>query len=188
MDPTKRERCAAAWLDILARIAGGQLITAACAAHNLSREDLFRYRSGNKALMDAWEEARRASADSFFEEAINAARDPHVDVSVGDDGKTVTVRRYADATRVLIDTLKWASAKRNPREYSDKSQVDVNVKTVDLTSIIRDANARLAAAKQTPAIEGQFQRIDNNRGDLDAQEHARTAAFAALPAELAALL
>lgn len=168
-----RARCAAAWVDILGQLAEGKSIQDACKAHGLSRQYLHEYRVGNKALTDQWEDARKASADSFFDEAMAVARDPHIDL-VDKDGNVVPVRRYADSTRVLVDTLKWAAAKRNPREYNDKSQIDVNVKTVDLTAIIRDANARLAASKQNPAIEGQFQRIDNNREASDANTHAQS--------------
>lgn len=183
MSDELRARCAAAWPDILNRIAEGESIASACKAHNLGRETIREYRAGSKALLDQWEDARKASADSFFEEAMAAARDPHIDL-VDSNGKTVQVRRYADSTRVLVDTLKWAAAKRNPREYNDKSQIDVNVKTVDLTAIIRDANARLAASKSGQIIDGQFQRIDNNRDTSVANIHAQSL----IPPELAALL
>jgi hypothetical protein len=50
-----------------------------------------------------------------------------------------------------VDTLKWAARIRNPRLYGDKAQLDVNVRTLDLTRIISDAQARLAASR---IIEG----------------------------------
>lgn len=186
-----KAKCAAAWSDILARIADGGTIEAACKAHGLAKESLRQYRAGNPQLMQAWEDARLASADSFFEEAMAVARDPHIDVVVLKDEageplldaenrpRTQQVRRYADSTRVLVDTLKWAAAKRNPRVYNDKSSIDVNVKTVDLTAIIRDANARLAAAKHGQIIDGTYNRVPEA---TDA--HAQTL----LAPDLAALL
>jgi hypothetical protein len=54
---------------------------------------------------------------------------------------------------VHVDTLKWACAKRNPRTYSEKAQLDVNVKTLDLTRIISEANARLANAPRGRVLE-----------------------------------
>jgi hypothetical protein len=37
--------------------------------------------------------------------------------------------------------------------YSEKQTVDLNVRSVDLTAIIRDANARLAQAREPRLIE-----------------------------------
>jgi hypothetical protein len=59
----------------------------------------------------------------------------------------------AQHARTRIDTLKWAARVRNPRVYSEKQTVDLNVRSVDLTAIIRDANARLAQAREPRLIE-----------------------------------
>jgi hypothetical protein len=148
-----RERLLAAWCDILAGVAAGELVKDVLARNNVTRTILSDYILTDPAAKREWDNARETSADAFMDEALAVARDPHVDL-VTVDGKTETVRRHADATRVLVDTLKWSARIRNPRQYSDKSQVDVNVRTVDLTQIIRDAELRLANSRQGQLIEG----------------------------------
>jgi nitrogen fixation protein FixH len=125
-------RIVAAWPDMLAGIAAGELVMTVLAQHGFTRKQVSRYILGNAIARKEWDEARETSADAFMDEAMTEARR---DVD----------RELAQHVRTRIDTLKWAARIRNPRLYSDKSQVDVNVKTVDLTAIIRDAQARLEA-------------------------------------------
>ena len=86
------------------------------------------------------------------------ALNPQVVVTKDKDGNPLAqpliIPVDAAHARNAIDTLKWAAKVRNPRTYSDKQQLDVNIKTVDLTKIINDANARLAASKAGRVIEG----------------------------------
>lgn len=164
-------RVAAAWPDILASLASGDMVKTILERHGLTRRQISECILSKPEMRKQWDEARETSADAYMDEAMEIARSK-VD------------KEYAQHARTHIDTLKWAARIRNPRLYGDKTQLDVNVKTVDLTAIIRDANARLAASKQNPAIEGQFQRIDNNRDALD--DHMR--AGIALDPVLAALL
>lgn len=151
----QKELIESAWTEIVESLAAGALVKDQLKTHGISRNAFYAYLAANPAKRAAWDMAREASADALYDEAMDIARSK-VD------------KEYAQHARTHIDTLKWAARIRNPRMYGDKAQLDVNVKTVDLTAIIRDANARLAAAKQNPAIEGQFQRIDNNRGEQDA--------------------
>lgn len=54
--------------------------------------------------------AREIQTDAWFEEAIDKARK--------------ATAQDANAVRVLIDTLKWAAAKRAPKKYGDRSVVE----------------------------------------------------------------
>ncbi|HEY5636269.1 MAG TPA: hypothetical protein VIS77_05155, partial [Burkholderiales bacterium] len=77
--------------------------------------------------------------------------------------------------RMRVDTLKWAARIRNPRLYGDKAQLDVNVRTVDLTRIIEAANARLAAAQAARAghvVEGTLVRRALEGGGAGARDSA----------------
>lgn len=130
----------------------------------LNREALSKYALSDPVLRAQWENAREASADSFYDEALELARDKTAD---------------PQQVRVHVDTLKWAARIRNPRTYGDKAQLDVNVRTVDLTRIIQDANARLAA-QQAGRV------IDNRSGQSTDATCAQ--ALTLLPADLAALL
>ena len=151
----QKELIESAWRELTEALAAGALVKDELSARGISRHSFYAYLAANPAKRAAWDMAREASADALYDEAMDIARSK-VD------------KEYAQHARTHIDTLKWAARIRNPRMYGDKAQLDVNVKTVDLTAIIRDANARLAAAKQGALIEGQFQRIDNNCGEQDA--------------------
>ncbi len=140
-------RIAGAWETILARIAAGALIKDVLAELELKREWVSAYIAREPGRRAEWDDARERSADAFAEEALNVARDPFETVTKDSAGQPLAapliVRRDPAHARTYIDTLKWAARTRNPRIYSDKSTVDLNVRTVDLTRIISDANARL---------------------------------------------
>lgn len=167
------QRIAAAFPDMCARLASGELITDILKVHGLSRRELSTHVLSVPDMRRAWDNAREESADALYEEAMSVARTP-VD------------KERAQSARLHVDTLKWAARIRNPRLYGDKAQLDVNVRTVDLTSIIRDANARLAAAQAHRVIDV----TPNNCGVLPDLARAQPAAQidGLIPPELAALL
>lgn len=135
-----RDALIQAWPDILADVAAGGLVRDALAKRCIDRNVLSRWLAQDVSAKRQWDEAREASADALFDEAMVNAR-------------TDVDKELAQHVRTRIDTLKWAARIRNPRLYGDRSAVDVNVRTVDLTAIIRDANARLAASQQGRVIE-----------------------------------
>jgi hypothetical protein len=102
----------------------------------LNADAMRAYKLENPAAREEWEAAREASADAFMDEALDISNNRDVDPA---------------HARMKVDTLKWAARIRNPRLYGDKAQLDVNVRTLDLTRIISDAQARLAASR---IIEG----------------------------------
>ena len=156
MDSQVQARIAAAWPSMLASLASGELIKDILARAGFNRDQVSAYKLSVPGAKAQWDEARAASADAFMDEALDSARSTMAD---------------PQATRVLIDTLKWAARIRNPAMYSDKSQLDVNVKTIDLTRIIQDANARLIAQQQGRIIDA----TPNNCEPVRALAHAQTA-------------
>jgi hypothetical protein len=150
-----RARIAAVWPDILERIAGGESVLDAAAAHGFKRADLWAFRTGNQELMAAWYDAMKESADAFTDKMLAAI------VNVRD----------AKAARVQVGVLQWLAEKRDPERYGQRIRSDINVKTVDLTSIIRDAQARLEA-RQNRMID-----VTPNNCVIDlARAHAQPAA------------
>ena len=131
-------RIAAAWPDLLDALAAGQVMAPVYAAAGLSADMVRCWRRLDSAREKDWDTAREQSADALADMALEVAYNDKVDPA---------------HARVRIDTLKWAAAKRNPRAYSDKATLDVNVRTVDLTRIIEAANARLAAVQSGRIIE-----------------------------------
>lgn len=166
-----RARITAAWPDILADIASGSLVKDAHNSRGFSRQQISAYILESAERRREWDEAREMSADAFYDEALEIARNPFEEVKYSATGelleKPLIIRADSAHARTRIDTLKWAARIRNPRQYSDKSSIDLNVKTVDLTAIIRDANARLAASQVTGrVIAGEVV-----RRTLDAPQH-----------------
>ena len=95
------------------------------------------WRIEDPARVTEWDTARAQSADAYADMILETANSAAAD---------------SNAARVKIQALQWIASRRDPRTYGDKAQVDVNVRTIDLTRIIQDANARLAA---TRIIEGE---------------------------------
>lgn len=127
--PETRARLLAAWPDLLDRVAAGDPIGEAIRVLGFSTGEVRAFRALAPEYDAEWQRAKEESAEALADEIRAEANN-----------------RTADAAfaRVRIDALKWLAAKRNPRAYSDKAQLDVNVRTVDLTRIISEANARLA--------------------------------------------
>lgn len=122
----------AAWPTVCAAVAAGGHVGDTYAEHGFTRGQAAAFLAGDPDARKAWEEAREQSADSFFDQAQAIVNNPGPDAKVA---------------RVKLQALQWLAGKRNPRYYGERSQVDVNVKTVDLTRIISDAQARLSAAR-----------------------------------------
>lgn len=174
-------RILAAWPRLLAALAGGELVKDAIKAEGLSRNEVDAYKASLPQARVEWDLAREASADSFMDEALDIARSPvHVLPPLVEGGEPRIVQVDSSSVRNRIDTLKWAARIRNPRTYGDKAQLDVNVKTVDLTRIIEAANARVLAA--------QGRVIEHNNGIDRALAHAQPVLIAASAQSLADLL
>lgn len=127
--PEARAKISAAWQMLLGVVATGGNIGAACEAAGVSRGAVYAYQRENPIARSEWELAREESADAYADQIGELLNSPMPDAQVA---------------RVRMDGLRWLAAKRNPKAYSDKAQLDVNVRTVDLTRIISEANARLA--------------------------------------------
>lgn len=129
-----RERVRAAWPAICAAVASGELVRVALERAGVSRGEQYAYLVSEPGARVEWDAAREQSADSFADMALSEAM------------ASYTPAESAHA-RTRIDTYKWAARIRNPRLYSDKQTLDVNVRTVDLTRIIHEANERLRLAR-----------------------------------------
>lgn len=154
-----RARVRSVWPDMMRELATGDLVSAVLARHGVSDDVKRAYLAIEPGARKQWEDAREASADAYYEEALEVARKAPSNRGAPSDAHAQPVLD-AQERRLLVDTLKWAARIRNPRLYSDKQTLDVNVRTVDLTRIISDANARLAAARPGAAL------IDGRTGAL----------------------
>jgi hypothetical protein len=152
----KRALIAQHWPDILDKIRHGARIDLTAAEYDLTRADLWAYRHAKPDLVAQRYDAIKDSADAFVDQMVRVMDD------AGKDAK---------AARVRLAGLQWIAEKRDPDRYGQRTRADINVKTVDLTAIIRDANARLAAAKQGQIIDV----TPSNSGAGDVRAHAQPA-------------
>jgi terminase small subunit-like protein len=139
MSQQTRERIAGVWRDILEGIATGEQIRHVLAKYKVSGDMARAYRAMDPQNDRDWTRAKEESADADFDQIKEIANNPEIDPA---------------RARVMIDALRWTAGKRNPRVYGDKAQLDVNVRTVDLTQIINAANARIAAQSAGRVLEG----------------------------------
>lgn len=143
--PELRAKIAAAWPAVCAAVADGGHVGNTYAAHGFTRGQAAAFLASDPEARRAWEEAREQSADTFFDQMLDIANNP------GPDPKDARVR---------FDTLRWIAGKRNPRYYGEKAQLDVNVKTVDLTAVIAQANDRLARARSPELAQRAAEAVD----------------------------
>lgn len=125
-----REKVRKAWPEILAALADGSPVQEVLKRHDLSRYILSAFMASEPDARNEWETAKEVSAEVLFDDLLQMASNRFADIE-------------PTRARATMDSLKWLAAKRNPKVYSDRSQVDVTVKTIDLTRIIQEANKRL---------------------------------------------
>lgn len=133
-----RNRLANAWPDILQDIRNGERVDKTCERYGFDRSALWRYWSEDPQRRTDWHDAMRDSADAYVQKAIEAAEN---------------AAENPKAARVQLAAYQWVAEKRDPDKYGQRTRADINVKTVDLTAIIQDANARLAASRQHQIID-----------------------------------
>lgn len=130
-----RERIAEAWPSILDAVGAGELgVTVEAAAKLLAGvgiRSVQRYALQTPGARDELDQALRDGADALIE------RLPSLIMAETD----------ARRARVLVDTLFRIAAARDPKRYGQKASMTLDVRTVDLTRIISDAQARLEASR-----------------------------------------
>jgi hypothetical protein len=138
-------------------MASGGRVDLACAAAGIKPDQLRAFRVARPALNAEWQLAREESADAFAEKGLAELE------------KELPTQAAVGAARARADYYRWLASKRNPRTYSEKAQLDVNVKTIDLTRIIEAANARI--------IESQAVRVIGHKTGSDHASPARVPAL-----------
>ena len=134
-----RAQIARAWPSILDAVATGQITLERAAEEfaGLGIRSVQRYARQTQGARQELDEALADGADVLVE------RLPSLIIAEPD----------ARRARVLADIILKIAAARDPRRYGAKSQIDLNVRTVDLTQIILAANKRLQQAREPLTIE-----------------------------------
>jgi hypothetical protein len=134
-----RARVAAVWEQILDAVATCEQTLEQAAAHlaGVGIRSVQRYARETPG-------ARRELDDALLDGAeLSVARIPQLIMDTPD----------ARRARILAEFAWKIAASRDPGRFGERSRVQLDVRTVDLTAIIRDANARLAAYDKGRVIE-----------------------------------
>lgn len=106
-------------LAICERLAEGETMSEICATPGMpAASTVRRWALDKKPVWEALSTARGLKADSLFDEALDMAR-----ALREEPGNSQNVRAYD----VVMSHLRWAAAKLNPQQYSDRSLVNVTV-------------------------------------------------------------
>lgn len=108
--------------DVCDAVAHGVLVRDAVKVHGINPATIWKWAAQDDALGKLYAHAKHQAADALAEEAIRIALE-------------TTNETYA-ADRLKVDTLKWAAAKRRPKEYGEKQSVETSGETT-LNVVVR---------------------------------------------------
>ena len=104
------------------RISRGELAAAAAQAEGLNASTVWRWTAEDETARTMYAHAKHQAADALAEEAIRIALE--------------TTNETYSADRLKVDTLKWAAAKRRPKEYGERQAVETSGETT-LNVVVR---------------------------------------------------
>lgn len=104
------------------RISRGELAAAAAQAEGLNASTVWRWTAEDETARTMYAHAKHQAADALAEEAIRIALE--------------TTNETYSADRLKVDTLKWAAAKRRPKEYGERQAVETSGEST-LTVVVR---------------------------------------------------
>lgn len=125
-------------LAALAHIAEGRTITAACDDVGISVSSFRFHVNDNPHLARAYTDAEQRGYDAMADALVTV-----------DSNKVFGGERDPRLLKILSDNVKWFLARKRPKEYGDRVQVDVNI-TADRA--ITDALDRARVRSSRPAL------------------------------------
>lgn len=136
---------------ICARMAEGESLRSICRDKTTpAMSTVFLWVSKHKEFSEQYKLAMASRADAMFEEMFDIADDGQNDwMEILDkDGDNIGWRVNGEniqRSRVRIDTRKWALSKMMPKKYSDKSpsdtsEIDIQIKLLELQKLQREVN------------------------------------------------
>lgn len=135
-EPAERKRTRYEVMEsVCLRIEAGELIDEAAVAEGIDRATVWRWARADKAFGNMYARAREASAESLEMLALRVC---------------ASSERHLPGARLLVDTLKWSAAKRRPKVYGDRVDLNGEIKHVHGVIILpaeipdHDSNAPVA--------------------------------------------
>lgn len=112
----------------MVEIASGKSVKNCLQPRNINVYEFYTYLEENPSARAAYEKAQEFKSHGFADDIPDIA-----------DNELDSAR-----ARVLIDSRRWYASKMMPVKYADR--VDINIKTIDITQALSQADARLAAS------------------------------------------
>jgi hypothetical protein len=169
------------------RMAEGETLSAICKDGDLpSRTTFLRWVRNDDSRKRAYQLARQAQADFYFDQIKDLAFDGARDTITNDRGSAVCDHEWIGRSRLKVDSLKWLASKLDPIKFGDRMPEVVAAKQLDVdeqkqiadTRQIRRIERHVVQPGDVTMVNGVW--VDNPKGDA----HLR-ARIAELEAELA---
>jgi len=119
---------------ICERLADGESLRAICSEDEMpNKATVFRWLSKHTEFSDQYARARDEQAETLFDEILDIADDGRNDwiERQDDEGGNMGWRENGEALRrsqLRIDARKWMAGKLKPKKYSDKLQLEGNIR------------------------------------------------------------
>ena len=128
------------FLNVVADLSNGHGLAYSIKKHGLKATEFFKELAINPNLKAEYDLSRLIKADLMADELLTIADDDTLDVG----------RAYN-----MIQARKWVASKYNPKNYSERLEVNVN-KKVDISVALDDAKKRLES------IEASYSKQDTD--------------------------
>jgi hypothetical protein len=114
------------------RMAEGETLSAICKeADTPSRATFLRWVKNDTGRTKAYQLARQAQADFYFDQIKDLAFDSSNDTVVNERGTAVCNHEWVARTRVKVDSLKWIASKLDPVKFGDRMPEAIAAKEMD---------------------------------------------------------
>lgn len=131
------------------RMADGETLSAICKeADTPSRATFLRWVKNDTARSKAYQLARQAQADFYFDQIKDIAFDSSEDALVNQRGTVVANHEFIGRSRVKVDALKWIASKLDPVKFGDRMPEAIAAREMEL-----DAQNQLAEQNKATRVE-----------------------------------
>ena len=114
--------------DITNQIAEGKSLRAVLRQKNMpNRTTFYNWLSADKEKINQYARACKEREEMMFEDIISIADSVENDVMVNEEGKEVINHNVIQRDRLRVDARKWALSKMNPKKYSEKQSIEMEL-------------------------------------------------------------
>ena len=115
---------------ICGRLADGESLRSICETDDMpARSTVYAWLTDDvDGFSDRYARARTIQAETIADELIEIADDNSRDVRVGLDGRETPDFDHIARSRLRVDTRKWLLSKMLPKQYGEKTQMELTGK------------------------------------------------------------